>query len=556
VDPAGERARGLILDSIRADAVRGVSDPAIGETRIGIVGAGTMGAGIALVVLKVGLPVVLQDASREALERATVYLRKHLDRSGRTDLLKNLVIVDRLGDLARSRVVVEAAPEDLSLKQRIFSDLDRLCPPPAILATNTSTLSVTAIASAAVSAERVAGLHFFNPPPLMPLVEVARGARTAEATIEALVALVERLGKTPVVTADTPGFIVNRVARPFYGEALRILGEGTATHEQIDRIVEQGAGFRMGPFRLMDLIGLDVNYAATRSMWEQTFGEPRYRPHSIQARMVEQGDLGRKTGRGFYTYGAAEAAPDVGPPPAGGHSTGLVLVSEGTWAPGLAERISAAGYALREAHGELPLAGIVAAGREEGSRAHLERFDRGLAPDVPILVQLSDQTLADAATGLPGRGRVFGFDGLFAAQGGVVTLVAPEAVVPGARDRAERLMTSLGLHREWIGDGAGLVLPRLMAMLSNEAAFALGEATADEATIDLAMKLGANYPVGPLEWLRRIGPARILRVLEHLRTVFAEERYRVAPLLRRLAQEGKTTRATRPDVLAGSDSVP
>jgi 3-hydroxybutyryl-CoA dehydrogenase len=137
----------------------------------------------------------------------------------------------------------------------------------------------------------------------------------------------------------------------------------------------------------------------------------------------------------------------------------------------------------------------------------------------------------------------------------VVTLVAPEAVVPGARERSERLMMSLGLHGEWVGDGAGLVLPRLMAMLANEAAFALGEATADEATIDLAMKLGANYPFGPLEWLRRIGPAKVLRVLEHLRTEFAEERYRVAPLLRRLAQEGKTTRAAQTDRLAGGGSV-
>jgi 3-hydroxybutyryl-CoA dehydrogenase len=353
-----------------------------------------MGAGIALVALRAGLAAVLQDTSPQALQRSTTYLRKHLEKSGQEAALGGLKTAERLDDLAGCDIVIEAAPEELALKQAIFTELDRLCPPPAILATNTSTLSVTAIASSATAAGRVAGLHFFNPPALMPLVEVARGARTAQTTVERLVALVERLGKTPVVTADTPGFIVNRVARPFYGEALRILGEGTAPHDQIDRIVELGAGFRMGPFRLMDLIGLDVNLAATRSMWEQTFGEPRYRPHPLQERMVQQGTLGRKTGRGFYRYDdeAGTTPPEL--PEARRDNSGLVLLSEGTWAPGLAERVAAAGYALREAHGEPPLAGIVVAGREEGSRAIVERLDRGLPADLPILCQVCDQTLA------------------------------------------------------------------------------------------------------------------------------------------------------------------
>ena len=505
-------------------------------TRLGIVGAGTMGAGIGLVALRAGLSVVLQDASDQALQRATVYLRKYLEKAGQQAALGRLTTTASLGDLAACDVVIEAAPEELGLKQSIFAELDRLCPPPALLATNTSTLSVTAIASAAAAAGRVAGLHFFNPPPLMPLVEVARGARTTDATIESLVTLVARLGKTAVVTADTPGFIVNRVARPFYGEALRILGEGTASAEQIDRIVELGAGFRMGPFRLMDLIGLDVNFAATRSIWEQTFGEPRYRPHPLQARMVEQGVLGRKTGRGFYSYDGAQERPDPEVPTARRDASGLVIVTEGSWAPGLAERVAASGYALREAHGETPLAGIVVAGREEDGRVILERLDRGLALDVPILCQASDQILADAAANLAGRRRIFGFDGLFAGGGRAITLVAGDDSDPAPRQRADRLMASLGLRSEWIADGAGLVLPRLLSMLANEAAFALGEATADEETIDLAMKLGANYPMGPLEWMHRIGPAKVLRVLEHLRTVFAEERYRVAPLLRRWAQ--------------------
>jgi 3-hydroxybutyryl-CoA dehydrogenase len=502
-----------------------------------------MGSGIALTALLAGLPVALHDTSPEALGRADTYLRKHLQKAGKQAALDDLRLTDQLQDLADCDVIIEAAPEDLSLKQSLFAELDRLCPPPALLATNTSTLSVTAIASATATPERIAGLHFFNPAPLMPLVEVARGAHSGPATIETLVELIEQMGKTPVITADTPGFIVNRVARPFYGEALRILGEGTAPHDQIDRIVELGAAFRMGPFRLMDLIGIDVNFAATRSMWEQTFGEPRYRPHPIQERMVQEGTLGRKTGRGFYVYETREAMPPLELPEARRDNSGLVLVSEGSWAPGLAERLGGAGYSLREAHGEIPVAGFVAAGREEGARSILERLDRGLSADVPIFCQVCDQTLAEATASVPGRGRIFGFDGLFAAQGKALSLVSPTDAFETARANAETLISGIGLRAEWIGDGAGLVLPRVMSMLANEAAFALAEGTADEDTIDLAMRLGANYPVGPLAWLRQVGAERVLRVLEHLRAVFAEERYRVAPLLRRWANEDRTVRS-------------
>jgi len=496
-----------------------------------------MGSGIALVGLSAGMPVVLQDASPEALARAKAYLGKRLEKAGASTAMQRLRLTVSLDDLAGCDVVIEAAPEDLAVKRAIFAELDRLCPPPALLATNTSTLSVTGIASAVTEPGRVGGLHFFNPAPLMPLVEVARGARTADATIESLTRLVRDLGKTPVITADTPGFIVNRVARPFYGEALRILGEGTATHDQIDRIVELGAGFRMGPFRLMDLIGIDVNFAATRSMWEQSFGEPRYRPHPIQARLVEQGALGRKAGRGFYDYGEGAERPPIDLPEARRDNVGLVVVGEGTGAPGWGERLAEAGYALRETHGEVPLAAFVVAGRDEGSAASLARLDRAMAPEVPIVVQTCDQTLAEAAGRLAGRGRIFGFDGLFGASGRTLTMVAPPEAAAGPRERLDDLLASMGIRAEWVGDGAGLVLPRILSMLANEAAFALGERTADEATIDQAMQLGANYPVGPLAWLRQIGPAKVLRVLEHLRTTFGEERYRPAPLLRAWVHE-------------------
>ena len=270
------------------------------DVTLGVLGAGTMGSGIALTGLLAGLRVVLVDVSPQIREQASAYIRQHLQRKGLEQRAAMLTLSDEAQALSGCQVVVEAIPEDLPLKQATFAELDRLCPPPAVLATNTSTLTVTAIASAAASRFRVAGMHFFNPAPVMPLVEVARGAETSEQAIQTLVELARRLGKTPVVTGDTPGFIVNRVARPFYGEALRLLGEGAASHQQIDLLARLGAGFPLGPFELMDLIGIDVNLAAAQALFAAGHAEPRYRPHRIQEQMVQKGALGRKAGRGFY----------------------------------------------------------------------------------------------------------------------------------------------------------------------------------------------------------------------------------------------------------------
>lgn len=317
---------------------------------IGIIGAGTMGSGIALTALYAGGVVYLQDMILETLESAGRYIQKFLDKKGMGERAANLHLVERLDALAPAQVIIEAASERLEVKQEIFRQLDAICPPPAILASNTSTLSVTAIAAATEHPGRVAGMHFFNPAPVLPLVEVVRAAQTSQATIQTLVDVTTALGKTPVVTGDTPGFIVNRVARPFYGEALRLLGEGVADVDVIDRIVE-GGGFKMGPFKLMDLIGIDINAGAMRSMYEQTFGEPRYKPHWIQMQKLAEGALGRKTGKGFYKYdeegkllGPSQFDHQPEPEKPGSPSTpplpepeGLLLISEGTWAPGLAE---------------------------------------------------------------------------------------------------------------------------------------------------------------------------------------------------------------------------
>jgi 3-hydroxybutyryl-CoA dehydrogenase len=279
--------------------------------QIGVIGAGTMGAGIALVCASKGHRVLLLDADRNVLEKAQAYLQATLTRNvekGRmTEQEKEATYarVSPVEDMNRLRgcdIVIEAVPERLALKKSIFASLVTICREDALLLTNTSSLSITEIAGGLKHPERILGLHFFNPAPVMPLVEVIRGKKSSTENVNRVYRFAEELGKVPVLVEDTPGFIVNRVARPYYNEALRIMSDRVAGPKQIDRIMKKAGGFKMGPFELQDMIGIDLNFATTESVYTNFFYEGRFKPSRIQQRMVQAGSLGRKTGEGFYDY--------------------------------------------------------------------------------------------------------------------------------------------------------------------------------------------------------------------------------------------------------------
>jgi 3-hydroxybutyryl-CoA dehydrogenase len=283
--------------------------------RVGVVGAGTMGAGIAQIASLGGYETHLYEIDEKQLGRGLEMIRNGMRRGaerGRwteaaaAEALERLSSDTLIEPLRDCDLVIEAAPEELDLKRNLFDRLASVCGPDTVLATNTSSLSVTAIAAAVPEPGRIVGMHFFNPPALMELVEIVAGDESKEPALELATEVARGIGRTPIRTRDSVGFVANRCVRPFFLESLRMLAEGIAPHDEIDRIVRLGAGLRMGPFELMDLIGIDVNFAVARSFWDQSFGEPRWRPNPVHERMVASGRLGRKTGRGFYSYEKGE----------------------------------------------------------------------------------------------------------------------------------------------------------------------------------------------------------------------------------------------------------
>ena len=522
--------------------------------RSAVLGAGTMGRGIAQLLAGAGGRVVLIDPDPAAL---------HAAREALADVFEMLAAKGRLaetpaGVLGRLSFATgpeaareccwafEAAPEDLPLKRELFARV-RAAAPAAYLATNTSTLSVTAIAAAVARPERVVGLHFFNPAPLMALVEVVPGAHTSPETTAAAVRVARSLGRTPVVARDRPGFIVNRVARPFYGEALRLAGEGVA-FASVDGAA-RGAGFPMGPFELLDLIGLDVNLAATRTVYEAFFHEPRFRPHPLQQALVTAGRLGRKSGRGFYAYGgdgdgpaAAAAAPS--PAPGAGHAP-VVVLGDGAVARHLRARLPQAAPAheatlvfdarvelarqeVPAALADIPLASLCWAHSASRAQRHHRRSVVGfsLVPaglEAPC-IELFAPEGADAG------------DAVGAQEG--VRRGARDGTPGGALEHAARVLASHGVVAVPLPDRAGGVALRLVALLVNEALSALEEGLATADAIDTAMRLGTRYPLGPLAWGEALGLADLELALRGLYAETLAARFAPRPLLTRLAAVG------------------
>jgi 3-hydroxybutyryl-CoA dehydrogenase len=514
--------------------------------RLGVVGAGTMGAGIAQLGCSAGIPTVLHDPLPEALEGGAADARRGLERwaeKGRVgkEAVGLLETADALAGLAGCELVIEAAPERVELKRELFAELSRVCGPGAVLATNTSSIPVTSLASAAERPENVVGMHFFNPPPLMRLLEVISADQTSDATLAVAREVGAAMGKDVILASDGPGFLVNRCGRPFYTEALRSLQERLATHDRIDRVHRLGGGFRMGPFELMDLVGIDTGFEVAKSFTELSFGEPRWRPSPIQARMFAAGRLGRKSGRGYYDYDLAAERPhrpDDPEPPAvgGGDGMAVALLGEGPLAGELRVRARAAGYELREgAPAELVVdAGVRPAERTPGG--------------APLVALCADGTLA--ARGEPGA---VGFHALPPlADCRLVELARLPTTPSFAVEAAERFFATLGFLTEWVGDAPGLVLGRGVCQLVNEAAFAIGEGVGAAEDVDTGLTLGLNHPRGPIAWSRAIGLEHVVAVLDGLWEAYHEERYRVAPLLRRaLALDVGLAEAAPPAVAEG-----
>jgi 3-hydroxybutyryl-CoA dehydrogenase len=496
---------------------------------IGVVGAGTMGSGIAQLAAQSGARTLLFDpeegAAQAGAELARAGIAKLVDK-GRlkgdaAEIGARLEVVASLAELAPCELIVEAAPERLELKHELFAELSRVAPT-AVLASNTSSIPITAIARAAADPARVVGLHFFNPAPLMRLVEVIAGLQSSEESLAVARAAGEAMGRRVIDASDGPGFLVNRCNRPFGLEALRLLQERIADVETIDAVV-RAVGFRMGPFELQDLVGIDVGFEVSKSFHELSFGEPRWRPSPLSAQMVAAGRLGRKSGQGWYRYedGAPHRADDPPPPLPAEAAEGLVVISG--FLP-IADELRAlaeeAGYDVAEdSDGEVPWL-IVECGPPEEDAPPLQG-----APRVLLCAEGALQALDQG-------GSAAGFHAL--SPLGIVELTRTPATAEVAATRAEEFFTSLGHRTVWVQDAPGLVLGRILAQVVNECAFAVGEGVGSAEDVDAGMQLGMNYPQGPLAWADAIGLDHIVMILDGLREEYGEERYRAAPLLRRI----------------------
>jgi len=489
-------------------------DPNRSDLTAGVAGTGTMGRGIAQVLAQSGARTLVFDAQPGAARKAKDSIAQSLGKlaeKGRLaagdaeKTLSRIEIADSLEGLAGAHLVVEAIVEDLAAKRELFSALEKIVKDDCILASNTSSLSVTAMAAACKRPGRVAGYHFFNPVPVMKIVEVVDGTLTEPWAGDALTGLARRFGHTPVRCKDSPGFVVNHAGRAYVPEALRVLSEGTADFATIDRILVDAAGFRLGPFGLMDLVGLDVSHAVMKSMYHQYFEEPKYRPSFLAEPRVAAGLLGRKTGQGWYRYskdGVAEGFSEPSVP---------TYLPQPVWAvPELKELLVGLG-----ARPELkPTPETICFVAPLGADATTTALEMGLDPQRTVALD-----------------PLFGFSKRR-------TLMKNPVTRKDVLQTAHALLSTDGVPVSVINDSPGFVAQRVVAHIVNVGCDIAQMRIATPQDLDRAVTLGLGYPRGPLAMGDYLGPKRILTVLEAMHDFYQEPRYRPSPWLKRRAALG------------------
>ncbi len=502
----------MTLDTMKADLV------------VAVIGMGTMGRGIAQVSAAGGMQVIAFDEKPGAAQAAKDFIGRMLDRQADKGQIpaeeakaaaERITVAASLAEIAKADVVIEAIFERLDIKQDIFEKLDAITPPTTILASNTSSLPVTAIAARTKHPARCAGMHFFNPVPLMRLVEVIPGLKTEKWVTDALMAIGRRMTREPVLCIDSPGFLVNHIGRGMGPECQRILVENIATFDEIDRIMTGAPGFRMGPFTLADLVGIDVGSAAMESMYEQFYHEPQYTPSPLTALRAAGGLYGQKTGQGWYSYSdGRKVEPPVRPVPSVGAGSVWVRPSD------------------HNAELQAPFLDYLKSTGVE--------IETGAQPSETALIVLTpigyDLTTAVAELKYDAA-RAVAVDVLFGLKGPRTVMVSP-ATDRKYRDRAHALMAADGQPVIVINDSPGFVAQRAVAALINVGCNIAQRGVGVPDDIDKGAKLGLGYPFGPIEWGDQIGGKRVLFILERLHAFYQEPRYRPSPWLKRRVMLG------------------